>query len=670
MHEVNQTHRELSPQEAEKEMRRLEAALEYHSKRYYEEDSPEIADHEYDALFARLKELEAKYPDLASPVSPTLRVGGKVADRFEKVRHETVMGSLNDVFSEAELLSFLEKTGDSFDYTVECKIDGLSVALVYENGIFTRGATRGDGVFGEDVTDNIKTIKSVPLKLPTALEKLVVRGEVFMPKSVFAELNAAREENGKPPFANPRNAAAGSIRQLDSALCASRKLDIFVFNLELCSEALPDSHRERLDYLESLGFKVSPFRRICKGKEAVVKAVSDIKDSREGLEFDIDGAVIKIDSVKLRTNLGETSSVPRWAAAFKYPPEEVKTKLLDIAVQVGRTGVLTPNAVLEPVRLAGSTVSRATLHNIDYIHQKDIRIGDTVLLHKAGDIIPEIVRSFPEERTGNTEIYELPESCPSCGEPVSREEGETAVRCTNSDCPAQLHRNILHFATAMGIDNLGESVAALLIGEGLVKSAADLYSLTEAQLSGLERFGEKSAKRLADSIRKSTEAPLSKLIFALGIRHIGEKAALTLAEHFGSLDALMTATVEELTLIDDIGSVSAETLKSYFAVEHNRSLVERLKTAGLKTTAELNRKGNALEGKTVVVTGTLPSLKRDEAEALIRQHGGKAASSVSKKTSLLLCGADAGSKLAKATALGVPVISEEEFFALIGENGR
>ena len=668
MQEINQNGESLDLQAVEKEMRRLESEIEYHSKRYYEEDAPEIADHEYDALFARLKELETKYPDLASPVSPTLRVGGKVAERFEKVRHETVMGSLNDVFSDEELLSFVEKTGEELDYTVECKIDGLSVSLIYENGILIRGATRGDGVFGEDVTANIKTVKSVPLKLTAPIKKLVVRGEVFMPKTVFADLNSQREENGKPPFANPRNAAAGSIRQLDSALCASRNLDIFVFNLELCSEPLPDSHKARLDYLESLGFKVSPFRRVCKGKENVLKAVSDIKESRENLEYDIDGAVIKVDSVGLRNALGETSSVPRWAAAFKYPPEEVKTKLLDIAIQVGRTGVLTPNAVLSPVRLAGSTVSRATLHNIDYIHQKDIRIGDTVLLHKAGDIIPEIVKSFPEERTGTPEIYTLPKLCPSCGEPVSREDGEAAVRCTNSDCPAQLHRNLLHFASAIGIDNLGESVTALLINEGLIKSAADIYSLKAEQLSCLERFGEKSAKRLTDSIKKSTEAPLSKLIFALGIRHIGEKAAIALAEHFGSLDSLMDASVEELTLIDDIGAVSAETLKSYFSVEHNRILVERLKEAGLQTTATTTKRSNALDGKTVVVTGTLPTLKRDEAEELIRLHGGKAASSVSKKTNLLLCGADAGSKLTKATALGIPIISEEEFFSLIGEN--
>lgn len=649
-----------------KEMRELEDSLVYHSKRYYEEDAPEISDRDYDMMFARLKELEGLYPQYASENSPTRRVGGAVAERFEKVRHEVNMGSLADVFSMEELDAFLEKTGKELLYTVECKIDGLSVLLTYENGVFVKGATRGDGTFGEDVTENLRTVKSIPLKLPTAIPKLLVRGEIYMPKKVFAALNRDREENGQAPFANPRNAAAGSLRQLDSALCARRGLEIIVFSLEMCSEPLPDGHRARLDYLEGLGFTVSPYRRLCGGDE-VAAAVKEISEMRPSLAFDIDGAVVKVDDINARLEIGELANLPKWAAAYKYPPEVKESTVLDIAIQVGRTGVLTPNAVLESVKIAGSTVSRATLHNIDYIRAKDIRIGDRVLVHKAGDIIPEVVCSLPEKRSADSVPYEMPGLCPSCGGKTVRDEGEAAVRCTNASCPAQLHRTLLHFARAMGIDNLGESVLHSLIDNGLVKSAAELYTLTAERLCTLERFGEKSAARLLASIEGSKNATLAQLIYALGIRQVGEKAAITLAERFGSIDAFAAADEEALTAINDIGAVTARFITEYFAEEQNMLLLRRLKELGVKTEQPAVEKGTALEGMTVVVTGTLPSLKRSEAEALIRRHGGTAASSVSKKTSLLLCGSDAGSKLAKAQALGVRIIDEAEFLRLIGQ---
>ncbi|MBQ3081618.1 MAG: NAD-dependent DNA ligase LigA [Clostridia bacterium] len=649
-----------------KEMRRLEKELEYHSKRYYEEDAPEISDREYDMMFARLKELEAQYPDEASPTSPTLRVGGAVAERFEKVRHVVAMGSLQDVFSFDELNAFIQKTGNDLLYTVECKIDGLSVLLTYEDGVFVKGATRGDGVFGEDVTANLKTVKTIPLRLNTPVKQLVVRGEVYMPKSVFAAINKQREEDGETPFANPRNAAAGSLRQLDSALCAKRGLEIFVFNLEICSDSLPDSHKERLDYLQSLGFAVSPYRKQCFGSETVA-AVEEISALRPTLGYDIDGAVIKVDSIAGRAEIGELSNLPKWAVAYKYPPEIVESTLTDIVIQVGRTGVLTPNAVLEPVRIAGTTVSRATLHNIDYINGKDIRIGDRVLVQKAGDIIPEVVRPLTEKRSENSVPYKMPDVCPSCGSPVKRDEGGVAVRCTNTDCPAQLHRTLLYFARTMEIDNLGESVVQALIDNGFVKSAADLYTLEVSPLAEMERYGEKSAKKLVESIEKSKKAPLARLISALGIRQVGEKAAIALAERFYSIDALSAATVDELITVNDIGEITAKCIAEYFEVPQNKTLIERFKALGLNMEEQAEEKGTALAGKTVVVTGTLPTLKRNEAEALIRKHGGNAASSVSKKTSLLLCGADAGSKLAKAESLGIPIINEEEFLKIISE---
>ncbi len=653
--------------EIEREMRLLEEQLEYHSKRYYEEDAPEISDRDYDMMFARLKSLEEQYPQLASPTSPTGRVGGAVAERFEKVKHPVSMGSLTDVFSMAELEAYLDKTAPDADYTVECKIDGLSVLLTYEKGVLVLGATRGDGSFGEDVTFNVRTIKDVPLKLSRPVERLLVRGEVYMPKAVFAALNEEREANGETPFANPRNAAAGSLRQLDSALCASRRLSIFVFSLEDCSEPLPQSHRARLDLLETLGFKVSPYRALCHGKAEAMAAVEEISRMRSELPYDIDGAAVKVDSIALRTEIGELSNLPKWAVAYKYPPEEAETTVKDIFIQVGRTGVLTPNALLESVKVAGSTVSKATLHNIDYIHAKDIRVGDRVIIRKAGDIIPEVVRSLPEKRGADSRPYEMPLFCPSCGGPAVKDEGMAAVRCTNTDCPAQLHRTLLYFASSMGIDNMGQSILHTLIDKGMVRSAADLYTLDGSRLAALEGYGEKSAAKLLESIEKSKKAPLSALISALGIRQIGEKGAIALSEHFGSIAALMEASEEELVAIPDIGQITARCIAEYFSVPQNRALVERLSALGLRVEEEREEKGTALAGLTIVVTGTLPTLKRSEAEALIRRHGGNAASSVSKKTSYVLCGTDAGSKLTKAQSLGIPVIDEAELLRMISQ---
>ena len=651
------------------EMHSLQETLEYHSRLYYELDSPIIQDEEYDALFRRLVELEKEYPQLASPNSPTQRVGGRVLESFSKVRHKVPMDSFGDIFSEEEIYEFVDKIKKEFpeaDFIVEKKFDGLSVSLEYEKGVLIRGLTRGDGIFGEDVTENIKTIKSVPLKLNSE-KNLIVRGEVYMPRKVFAKLNEKREENGEKTFANPRNAAAGSLRQLDSGICAQRKLEIFVFNLQ-SAEIMPDRHSDSLKRLEEIGFTVSPGGILCKTAEEVAEAVRSIGNSRSQLPYDIDGAVIKVDRLSVREHLGSTAAAPRWAVAYKYPAEIAETKLLDVVVQVGRTGVLTPRAVLEPVRLAGSTVSYATLHNIDFIAERDVRIGDTVRLRKAGDIIPEIISVVAEKRPDNTQPFSMPEICPSCGEKVWREEGEVATRCFNPDCPSRLARSIIHFVSrgAMNIDKLGESVIEQFIEKGLIKSAADLYYLKKDDIASLDRLGEKSAQNIIDAIEKSKEAGLEKLLCGLGIRHIGEKAAQSIAAKFGNIRAVMSATADELCAVDDIGKESAESVVRYFSLEHTKALVERLIAAGVSVECKEMPASDVLEGKTVVVTGTLPTLKRAEAEALIRANGGNASGSVSKKTSYVLCGTDAGSKLTKAQSLGIPIITEDEFLKMIG----
>ncbi|PWM26441.1 MAG: DNA ligase (NAD(+)) LigA [Clostridiales bacterium] len=660
-------------------MERLAAEIEKNAKLYYELDAPIIEDSEYDRLFDTLKRLEQEFPELASPSSPTHRVGGAVAKGFEKVRHSVAMGSLTDVFSEDELRAFGRKITEEYgkcEYVTEAKIDGLSGSLEYEDGVVVRGATRGDGVFGEDVTANLRTVRSLPLRLDGFDGGLTVRGEIYMPKKVFATLNLSREEDGKPPFANPRNAAAGSLRQLDSALCASRRLELFVFNLQVFEGADPAqhfrTHSETLDFLAKSGFRVSPVREVCADIEDALRVVRDIGEKRAGLEYDIDGAVIKVNDLLLRERIGETASVPKWAAAFKYPPEAVETLLTDITVQVGRTGVLTPKALLEPVKIAGSTVSQATLHNEDYISSKDIRIGDRVLVRKAGDIIPEVIGPLAEKRTGAERRFIMPRTCPSCGEPAIREEGEAAVRCTNPSCPAQLERTITHFASrgAMDIEGMGESTVRALIGASLIADAADIYSLDREDIARLDGFGEKSASNLIAAIEASKSTPPAGFIYALGIRHVGEKTAQLLADRFGTAAALAGAEFEQLCLIDEIGPEIAASIVSFFSHEATKNLIARLNAAGVGLTESAVRKGGGpLEGMTFVVTGTLSRLSRSEAEALIKANGGKASGSVSKKTSYLLCGENPGSKLDKARELGIKIINEEEFFSLLPADG-
>lgn len=655
------------------EIESLRARLTHYAKQYYVYDISEISDFEYDALFRRLQELEAAHPEYDDPNSPTRRVGGRVLDKFEKVTHRVQMGSLADVFSFEELHDFLDRVAAEAPdavYSVEPKIDGLSVALTYENGNFSFGATRGDGFVGENVSENLRTIAAIPLTLPEPLT-FCVRGEVYMPREVFEQLNAAREREGKPLLANPRNAAAGSLRQLDSRITASRRLDIFVFNLQWGNlyedRPNPDSHFEILDRLHELGFHVLTDRIRASDYDAIRAHIEALGARRDALSYDIDGAVVKLDSIAKRAVVGEGTTTPKWAAAYKYPPERKETKLVDIAVQVGRTGVLTPTAVLEPVRLAGTTVTRATLHNIDNIRDKDIRIGDIVILQKAGDIIPEVVESLPGKRTGAEKVYEMPTHCPACGSPVVRDEDMAAVRCPNELCPAKRSRAIAHFASkaAMNIDGLGPQIIDLLLDRGLIENAADLYKLRAEDLRDLDRMGDKSAQNLVDAIERSKRAGLERLIFALGIRQVGEVAARTIAEKYKTLDACFDATVESLCEIDDIGQITAQSIVEFFARPESRALCDALKAAGVLTESTAAPKGDRLAGLTFVITGTLPTMKRDEASALILQNGGKTSGSVSKKTSYLLAGEDAGSKLTKAKELNIPILTEAGFLAML-----
>ena len=655
------------------EIESLRRRLTHYARQYYVYDTSEISDFEYDALFRRLQELEAAHPEYDDPNSPTRRVGGRVLDKFEKVTHRVQMGSLSDVFSFEELHDFLDRVAAEVPdavYSVEPKIDGLSVALTYENGNFSFGATRGDGFVGENVSENLHTIAAIPLTLPEPLT-FCVRGEVYMPREVFEQLNAAREREGKPLLANPRNAAAGSLRQLDSKITASRRLDIFVFNLQWGNlygdRPNPDSHFEILDRLHELGFHVLTDRIRASDYDAIRAHIEALGARRDTLSYDIDGAVVKLDSIAKRVIVGEGTTTPKWAAAYKYPPERKETRLLDIAIQVGRTGVLTPTAVLEPVRLAGTTVTRATLHNIDNIRDKDIRIGDTVILQKAGDIIPEVVESLAGKRTGAETVYEMPTHCPACGSPVVRDEDMAAVRCPNELCPAKRSRAIAHFASkaAMNIDGLGPQIIDLLLDRGLIENAADLYKLRAEDLRDLDRMGDKSAQNLVDAIERSKRAGLERLIFALGIRQVGEVAARTIAEKYKTLDACFDATVESLCEIDDIGQITAESIVEFFARPESRALCDALKAAGVLTESTAAPKGDRLAGLTFVITGTLPTMKRDEASARILQNGGKVSGSVSKKTSYLLAGEDAGSKLTKAKELNIPILGEADFLAML-----
>ena len=645
----------------------------YHSDRYYNQDAPEISDYEYDMMYARLLALEAEHPEYYDAASPTHRVGGKALDKFLKVTHNARMDSLSDVFSYEELEAFVERVSQSAGtpyYSVEPKIDGLSVSLRYENGIFVEGATRGDGVVGENVTANLRTIRSIPLKLKEPLN-LTVRGEVYMPRSVFESINAAREAEGKALMANPRNAAAGSLRQLDSKITAQRKLDIFVFNFQegnLYGDGREvKTHTETLARLSELGFVTLENTTLAKSSDDIISHIKKIGQMRDALPYDIDGIVVKIDDLALRREIGEGTNTPKWAVAYKYPPEEKQTVIEDITIAVGRTGVLTPTAVLSPVRLAGTTVSRATLHNLDFIRERGIMLGDTVTVRKAGDIIPEVLCAHPEKRNGNEREFNMPSLCPSCGEPVSRDEDMAAVRCTNLACPAQRSRSIEHFASkdAMNIDGLGPQVVELLLENKLISDAADLYTLDADKIAELERMGEKSAKKLISAIEDSKSRGLERLIFALGIRNIGVVAAAALAERFTNLRACMAATAEELVSIPDFGAITAESVVDFFSHKQNIELCERFIELGLVTECTAVKASSTLAGKTFVLTGTLPTMKRDEAGGLIKSNGGKVSSSVSKKTDFVVAGDDAGSKLTKARELGVKVISEAELTEML-----
>ena len=657
--------------DAEKRIRELRATLEYHSKKYYNEDSPEISDFEYDALMNELKALEKEHPEFDSPDSPTQRVGGAALDKFEKVVHEVQMNSLQDAFSKEEIYDFDKRVRSAvqdFTYVVEHKIDGLSVSLEYENGRFVRGSTRGDGIVGEDVTQNIKTINSVPLRLAEEIPFLEVRGEVFISKKQFLKINEMRENAEEPLFANPRNAAAGSLRQLDSKVTAERGLDIFVFNIQRIEGKEIKTHHDGLLYLKKLGFKVIPDNEVYKSIEEAYSRVLKIGDSRGELYFDIDGAVIKVNELEKRESLGATAKFPKWAIAYKFPAERQKTKVLDIVVNVGRTGVLTPLAYLSPVRIAGSTVSRATLHNMDYIDEKDIRIGDTVIIQKAGDIIPEVVEVDYDERTGEERKFGMPKTCPECGSEVVREEGEAAYRCTGMSCPAQRLRHIIHFVSrnAMDISGLGESIAEQMLAKGLISDAADLYYVKAEEIAGLEKMGEKSAQNLINALEISKKNDLHRVINALGIRHIGEKNAKTLARKLKSMDNIISADFEQLSELDDFGGVMAESVVSFFSQGQNIEFINKLKNAGVNMTAyEEETSDMRFESMVFVLTGTLSKYSRKEASDIIESFGGKTSSSVSKKTTYVLAGEEAGSKLDKANQLGVRVISEEEFEEMI-----
>ena len=637
---------------------------------YYVLDDPKMPDFEYDRLLRRLEILEAEHPELASPESPTKRVGGAALSQFEKVEHPVPLESLQDVFSLEELAEFTDKVRETIpapEYTVEPKVDGLSVALEYVNGSFVRGATRGDGRIGEDVTENLRTIRSIPMKLENAPSRLIVRGEVFMPKTVFEKLNEEREQNGETLFANPRNAAAGSLRQLDPKIAAKRQLDILIFNLQLCEGRSFSTHSETLDFLRGLKFKVIPYT-LCTEQAQIDAQIAAVDESRYTLSYDIDGAVVKLNDLAGRERLGSTAKFPRWAAAYKYPPEIKETVLRDIVVQVGRTGVLTPKAVVDPVRLAGTTVTNATLHNQDFITEKDIRIGDTVRIRKAGEIIPEILGVVPEKRPAEAVPYLLPAVCPVCGAPVERDPDGAAVRCTGAECPAQLSRNIAHFVSrdAMDIDGLGSAIVDQLIAGGHIKSPADLYFLTLEQVSSLWKKGDKAPRKLLDSIEASKKNDLSKLIYALGIRQVGEKAGKVLAMEFGTLDALMEADEARLTAVRDVGAVTAQSIVSWFRSPQSRHMVERLREAGVNFACEIEITDRRFAGMTFVLTGALTRFTREEATEKIEAFGGKASGSVSKKTTYVVAGENAGSKLRKANDLGIPVLTEEEFLEMLG----
>ena len=656
---------------AEKRIQELRDLVRYHSRLYYELDNPELDDYEYDLLYHELLDLEEKYPDLKTADSPTQKVGGAASLKFEPVKHIVQMGSLQDVFSYEELFEFDERVRSVIEkpeYVVEPKIDGLSVSLEYRNGVFVRGSTRGDGFVGEDVTHNLMTINSIPKRINCPeVSYLELRGEVYISKDTFRKLVDAQEIVGERPFKNPRNAAAGSLRQKDPKISAKRGLDIFIFNIQQCEGKTFTTHSETLDFVKELGFPVSVSYNRYKNISDAVDNIKFIGENRENYNFDIDGAVIKVNSLADREILGATAKYPKWAVAFKYPPEEKITTLLNIEVQVGRTGAITPTAVFEPIQLAGTVVSRAVLHNQDFIDAKDINIGDKIIVRKAGEIIPEVVALA--EKGPNPGTFRLPEFCPACGTKAVREDDEAVLRCPNPDCPAQLLRNLIHFASrdAMDIDGMGPAVLTMLVDRGIIKSQADIYSLKPEDISSAERMGEKSAANLMASIEKSKKAGLSRLLFALGIRNIGQKAADALAQNFGTMDAVMAARLEDISAIDGFGDVMAKSLIEYFSLPQSKKLIEKLKEHGVLMEAEKKVVSDKLHGFTFVLTGTLPTMSRDEASAIIIASGGKVASSVSKKTDYVLAGEKAGSKLNKAESLGIKIIDENEFMEMVRE---
>lgn len=661
----------MDKKQAEKRIKELRKTVEYHAKKYYDEDKPEISDFEYDMMMLELRTLESQYPELITKTSLTQKVGGTVKEGFQKVEHEVPLQSLQDVFNFEEIESFDERVRkqsqengiENPKYVVETKIDGLSAALEYVDGKFVRGATRGNGLVGEDVTENLKTIKTIPQELPEKIN-ITVRGEVFISKKDFEKMNQEREENEEELFANARNAAAGSLRQLDSNITKNRPLDIYIFNVQKIEGKEFNSHFEELEYLSKLGFNVNPVRIYCDTIEEVTNAINKIGEDREDLTFGIDGAVVKVDDLKLREIMGTTSKVPKWAIAYKYPPEKKETILKDIVCQVGRTGVITPMAILEPVKVAGSTISKTTLHNEDFIKEKGLKIGDRVIIQKAGDVIPEIVEAVIDKRTGEEKDFEMPRVCPVCGAEAVREEGEAAVRCTGIECPAKLYRNLVHFVSreAMNIDGLGENIIGVLLEKKMISNIADIYDLEFEDIASLKKNGKKFAQNLIDSINESKENDLYRLITALGIRHVGVKAAKILAKQYGDMNKLAEATVESLSEVEDIGPIVANSIREFFDQEQTKDLLSRLKDAGvnMKRIKE-DDEDDRFAGKTFVLTGTLEKYSREEASNIIEKFGGKTSSSVSKKTSYVLAGEDAGSKLTKAQSLGVQIITEEEF---------
>lgn len=660
----------MNIEEAKVQVKELREKLEYYAKKYYDEDKPEITDYEYDMMMNRLKALEKEFPELITEDSLTQKVGGHVKEGFKEVIHEVPLQSLQDVFSFEELQEFdnriknkAKEENEEVRYVVETKIDGLSMALEYVDGIFVRGATRGNGLIGEDVTDNLRTIKSIPkvLKKP---ETIIVRGEVFIGTKEFEKLNEEQEILGKSLFANARNAAAGSVRQLNSKITAERPLDIYIFNVQKWDKNPYNSHYDQLNYLEELGFNVNPVRILCKNQKEVEEAIKKIGEDREKLSFGIDGAVVKVDSLTFREKLGTTAKTPRWAIAYKYPPEAKETILKDIVCKVGRTGVITPMAILEPVKVAGSTISKTTLHNEDFIKEKGLKIGDTVVIQKQGDVIPEVIKVAKEKRTGKEIDFSMPTTCPVCGAPAIRQDGEAATRCIGIECPAQLLRSIVHFVSkeGMDIDGLGYKIVEQLIEKGLIKNIADIYSLTLEEIASLKKNGKKFAKNLIDSIEKSKEQDLFHLITALGIRQVGTKAAKVLAKKYKTMENLQNATFESLAETDDVGEITANNIIEFFSQEQTKDTLEKLSEAGVNMQVlEEESLDNRFEGKTFVLTGTLEKYTRQEASDLIEKYGGKVSSSVSKKTDYVLAGEEAGSKLTKAQELGVTIITEEEF---------